>query len=108
MNTTPRRTVLGGRTEELLGVRSGDRALRVSDLDGAISDLVIRILASKRKPKDFRFHLTEDIWVSGGAGSPEGVVSATTGCLYLRSDGGSGTSLYVKESGASNTGWAAK
>jgi hypothetical protein len=43
-----------------------------------------------------------------GTGSPETVVTATVGHLYLRSDGGAGTTLYVKESGAGNTGWVAK
>ena len=28
--------------------------------------------------------------------------------LYSRTDGGAGTSLYVKESGTGNTGWVAK
>ena len=46
-------------------------------------------------------------WYSG-AGSPEGVVSAPVGSLYSRTDGGAGTSLYVKESGTGNTGWVAK
>ena len=43
-----------------------------------------------------------------GNGSPEGVVVAPVGSLYLRKDGGAGTSLYVKETGAGNTGWAGK
>jgi hypothetical protein len=43
-----------------------------------------------------------------GTGSPEGVVSAPVGSTYQRSDGGSGTSFYVKESGVGNTGWSAK
>ena len=42
------------------------------------------------------------------AGSPEGVVSARPGSLCLNSSGGGGVSLYVKESGTGNTGWAAK
>ena len=46
-------------------------------------------------------------WTSG-AGSPEGVVTAPVGSLYSRSDGGAGTSLYVKESGSGNTGWVGK
>jgi len=45
---------------------------------------------------------------STGTGSPEGVVSARIGSLFLRQDGGAGTTLYVKESGTSNTGWVAK
>lgn len=34
-----------------------------------------------------------------GAGSPEGVVAAPMGSLYLNQSGGAATSLYVKESG---------
>lgn len=43
-----------------------------------------------------------------GLGSPEGVVTASVGSLYSRTDGGAGTTLYVKESGVGNTGWVAK
>lgn len=43
-----------------------------------------------------------------GSGTPEGVVTAPVGAIYSRTDGGAGTSLYVKESGAGNTGWVAK
>ena len=45
---------------------------------------------------------------SRGTGSPEGVVAAPIGSLYTRTDGGAGTTLYVKESGTGNTGWVAK
>lgn len=47
------------------------------------------------------------IWTSG-SGSPEGAVTAPVGSLYTRTDGGANTTLYVKESGTGNTGWAAK
>ena len=43
-----------------------------------------------------------------GTGSPEGVVTATIGTVFRRLDGGTSTSLYVKESGSGNTGWVAK
>ena len=43
-----------------------------------------------------------------GTGSPETVVTAPVGHVYLRSDGGAGTTLYIKESGAGNTGWIGK
>jgi hypothetical protein len=43
-----------------------------------------------------------------GSGSPEGAVTGVVGDLYTRTDGGVGTTLYVKESGTGNTGWAAK
>lgn len=45
---------------------------------------------------------------TAGAGSPEGVVYGLVGSLYSRTDGGTGTSLYVKETGTGNTGWVAK
>jgi hypothetical protein len=46
--------------------------------------------------------------VFAGTGSPEGVVTASRGSTFHRTDGGAGTSYYVKESGTGNTGWAAK
>jgi hypothetical protein len=46
-------------------------------------------------------------WTSG-SGSPEGVVTAPVGSLFSRTDGGAGTSLYVKQSGSGNTGWVGK
>jgi hypothetical protein len=46
-------------------------------------------------------------WTSG-AGSPEGVATAVVGSLYTRTDGGAGTTLYIKESGVGNVGWIAK
>lgn len=43
-----------------------------------------------------------------GSGTPEGAVTAPIGSTYRRSNGGAGTSFYVKESGAGNTGWVGK
>lgn len=44
-----------------------------------------------------------------GTGSPAGVLAAPVGTLYRNSTGGTGTSLYVKETGGSTTsGWVAK
>lgn len=43
-----------------------------------------------------------------GSGTPEAAVTATVGSLFMRTNGGAGTSLYVKESGSGNTGWVAK
>lgn len=43
-----------------------------------------------------------------GTGSPEGSVTAGIGSLYVDTAGSTGTTLYVKESGTGNTGWAAK
>lgn len=52
--------------------------------------------------------LTYSSFIGAGSGSPEGVQSAPVGSLWLRTDGGAATTLYVKETGASNTGWVAK
>lgn len=43
-----------------------------------------------------------------GSGTPEGAVTARVGSLYLRTDGSTSTTLYVKTSGTGNTGWTAK
>jgi len=46
-----------------------------------------------------------DLWSTG---SPEGVHTAGVGSTYMRRDGGTGTVLYIKETGTGNTGWVAK
>lgn len=54
------------------------------------------------------YYQNAGVFWSSGAGSPEGAVTAPVGSLYSRTNGGAGTSLYVKESGAGNTGWVGK
>jgi hypothetical protein len=56
---------------------------------------------------DLRVGTDQRIWTSA-PDSPEGVVTALVGSLYTRTNGGAGTTLYVKESGTGNTGWVAK
>lgn len=51
---------------------------------------------------------TQVLWICHGSGSPEGVVTANVGSLYLRTDGSTSTTLYVKTSGTGNTGWTNK
>jgi hypothetical protein len=47
--------------------------------------------------------------IRAGSGTPQGTTTANRGSLYLRTDGGAGTTLYVKESGLNtNTGWVGK
>lgn len=46
--------------------------------------------------------------ILAGSGSPESAVTAVVGSLYVRTNGGAGTTLYVKESGSGDTGWVAK
>lgn len=61
-----------------------------------------------RLSNDSDFSFIEDLYRRVGSGSPEGVVAAPVGARYSRTDGGAGTSFYVKESGTGNTGWVAK
>jgi hypothetical protein len=46
--------------------------------------------------------------IIGYSGTPEAAVTARIGSILTTSGGGAGTTLYVKESGTGNTGWAAK
>ena len=48
-----------------------------------------------------------DVLFFSGTGTPEGAVAAEVSSLFHRTDGGSGTSVYIKESGSGDTGWAA-
>lgn len=44
-----------------------------------------------------------------GDGTPQGVVSAPVGSRYFRTDGGTGTTFYLKETGTTtSSGWVAK
>lgn len=60
------------------------------------------------------YNASTQVWTDSGVrmfsgtGSPEGVLTAPVGALYTRTDGGVNTTLYVKQSGTGNTGWAAK
>jgi hypothetical protein len=44
------------------------------------------------------------IW---GTGSPESAVTAPVGSMFIRTDGGADSVLYMKESGTGDTGWSA-
>jgi hypothetical protein len=47
--------------------------------------------------------------LSSGVGDPEGVITAYRGSIFMRTDGGTDTTIYVKETGDNtNTGWMAK
>lgn len=46
--------------------------------------------------------------IQTGSGSPVGNITAPVGSLYLRTDGGTNTTLYIKESGTGTSGWVAK
>lgn len=75
-----------------LEFRSGGNTTRLSiDANGRV-----RIGATSTSPM-----------LTSGSGTPESAVTAPVGSVYMRTDGGAGTSLYIKESGSGNTGWKA-
>lgn len=51
---------------------------------------------------------SNNVKMFAGVNSPEGVVTASVGSLFIRTNGGAATTLYVKENGTGNTGWVAK
>jgi hypothetical protein len=51
---------------------------------------------------------SNEVMIKQGSGTPEGAIAANVGSLYLRTNGGAGTTLYIKETGTGNTGWVAK
>jgi hypothetical protein len=62
----------------------------------------------ERKLRELQAALARAGNVQSGTGDPEGVVTANVGALFLRSDGGASTTLWVKESGSGSTGWVGK
>lgn len=52
--------------------------------------------------------MSDRLRIEVGSGTPEAALAAPKGTIYLRLDGGAGTSFYVKESGTGNTGWVGK
>lgn len=55
------------------------------------------------------FRFSNGVRIITGSGSPEGIVAAPLGSIYLNLLGGTGTTWYAKEGGTTgNTGWVAK
>lgn len=46
------------------------------------------------------------LYMFGGNNTPEGAIAAPVGSVFLRTNGGTSTTLYVKQSGTGNTGWS--
>jgi hypothetical protein len=101
----------------------GGREFRVGSQTNSLPWMLLKagstltgpLLQARDTSSNPQFELTKDGWVKlangplvrAGSGSPEGAVTAPVGSLWLRSDGGTNTALYRKESGSGNTGWVA-
>jgi len=98
----------------------GDVAVSVADLQDAVGTLPAPGQVARRDEANTfalsaRFSAVVLLGPSGnvlvqvGTGDPEGVVTADVGSLFLRTDGGAGTVLNVKESGSGTpNGWVPK
>lgn len=115
--------VIQGPTDDQLTIKSrGGQNLVLSDdnagggIEIACDDVVIGAAGGQLVVSSGFYHNTSDtdrfelsgVPIMQGAGSPEGVITASRGAIYRRTDGGASTTLYVKESGSGNTGWVAK
>ena len=101
------RVQLGGTTNAFPAIKRNGAAIdfRLAD-DSGFCDITARqVFASLGA---IYLNTAATAFILRGSGTPEGVVTAIVGSLFLRSDGGAGTTLYVKESGTGNTGWVAK
>jgi len=79
-------------------VEEQNKRIQISDLDNRVSS--VRYITTT-----YAGTTTSAPKITAGAGSPESVVTGAVGSVYLRTDGGSTTSVYFKESGTGNTGW---
>lgn len=73
-----------------------------------IDEAVIASVTGLGNTPDHDTGVVDFAHVLRGTGTPEAAVTAGVGTLFLRTDGGASTTLYVKESGTGNTGWVAK
>lgn len=103
---------------DLLHVESTDPLATIALSDNTTTEDIILMrlgdeLSIAPQGSDVKFNESSiikfgDIQLHTGTGSPEAVLVAPVGSIYMRSDGGLMSTMYVKESGAGNTGWVAK
>lgn len=108
--TTPSTIVSDGNVIDGNDIGDGDAGIVVS-LNGAGASNT-SVLRNRMGTVTTPFYFAAAGYVSEfehfGAGTPEGAIVAPVGSRWWRSDGGAGTSMYVKETGTGNTGWVGK
>lgn len=95
-----RREVSGNTISSAISVNTFAEAQLERYVDGNPNGIIRIEGQGKYNFDNFKFYF--------GEGAPEGSVNAPQGSLYLRTDGSTSTTLYVKTSGTGNTGWTAK
>ena len=99
---------LGAKTIELYEAYTDDsnyERLLVSAASG--TNVIKPEAAGTGTASKLDLYLTDAVKITSGTGSPEGAVTAPVGSIYSRTDGGTNTTIYRKESGTGNTGWVA-
>jgi len=92
----------------ILGVLNSSDALTYGIMGNGFAWSTNRVYAETGFRWSTSSGTADDRGLFNGTGSPEGVLAARTGSMYLDRNGGASTTLYVKESGTGNTGWVAK
>lgn len=85
--------------------------LQMSDSDISLTSRDVGTFYTQRiTPENIEFsNNLNSITLTLGNGSPEGVVAANIGSLYVNISGGTNTTLYIKTTNTGgNTGWTAK
>lgn len=92
----------------LLGVADGTGVLLLRSANGQLSVRLGNDTGSGSVLAGGYNFANGSLIMASGTGAPEGVITANVGSIWLRTNGGASTTLYVKESGTGNTGWIAK
>lgn len=74
----------------------------------SIKDSYNHSAQQKQSPSFARIEAGTAAKIFSGPDSPEGAVAAPAGSIYMRTDGGTNTTFYVKESGTGAIGWSGK
>ncbi len=75
----------------------------------AISGWLVKALDELVSAINTQPQFVGDVSITSGEGTPEGKTLGSPGDLYLRTDGSTSTTLYVKTAGLrTKTGWTAK
>jgi hypothetical protein len=78
-------------------------------VEGTTLGVVLRQITTGAEGREAMATMVQELaHVYTGAGDPEGAYTAPQGSLFLRTDGSTNTTLYVKTAGADATGWTAK
>lgn len=90
-----------------VGFNNGANFNALSYIRSSAAGVIILLDNSEANFSRLHFGGTAKPAVCQGSGTPEGSVTAPIGSIFMRSDGGVLSSLYVKQSGTGNTGWTA-